>query len=219
MPIQDIGSGSARYNGNKVRMSYIPPAIVNDTIKYCNQNDLNVPIRGLVKLAEHYSLGSAKYPDGPSVSGFTYPNWAKGQLFDGMLINSTLRHLYAYYDGEQYDIDFGSHHLIAVAWGLACLHHQFVNFEAYKEFDDRMWVGFRTTVHENLSEKSKWIQTLNLLQVIDNSFICTTLLTTTFVSILKHFETVVNEDLTFTIDSIRLENIRNKDYGKPITVS
>lgn len=219
MPIQDIGGGSARYNGNKIRMSYIPPAIVNDTIQYCNQNDLSVPIRGMVKLAEHYSLGSAKYPDGPSVNGFTYPNWAKGQLFDSMLINSTLRHLYAYCNGEQYDADFGSHHLIAVAWGIACLHHQFVNFEAYKQFDDRMWVGFRVTLHGTLPDESKWIQSLNLVQIIDNPLVCATLLTIAFTTILNHFETVVKEDLTFTIDSDRLENIKNKNYGKPVTVS
>lgn len=218
MPIQDIGAGSARYNNNKVRMSYIPPSIVNDVIKYCSNNDTNVPIRGLVMLAEHYSLGSAKYPDGPSVSGFTYPNWAKGQLFDSMLINSTLRHLYAYCDGEDYDLDFGSHHLIAVSWGIACLHHQFTNYEAYKQFDDRMWLGFRVTLYENLSEEAKWLQVLNGIQVIENPLVCATLLTEAFFSILIRFEIVNKENLIFTIDSIRLENIKNKNYGKPITV-
>lgn len=215
MPIQDIGGGSARYNGNKIRMSYIPPAIVNDTIQYCNQNGLSVPIRGMVKLAEHYSLGSAKYPDGPSVNGFTYPNWAKGQLFDSMLINSTLRHTYTYLDGEQYDLDFGSHHLIAVAWGIACLHHQFTNFEAYQKFDDRMWVGFKVKRMENTI-----LSNLNQVQAEIDHNICSDILTQTFLAALVLFEKeTAGESLTFTIDSDRLENIKNKNYGKPVTVS
>jgi len=213
MPIQDIGGGSARYNGNKIRMSYIPPAIVNDTIQYCNQNGLSVPIRGMVKLAEHYSLGSAKYPDGPSVNGFTYPNWAKGQLFDSMLINSTLRHLYAYCNGEQYDADFGSHHLIAVSWGIACLHHQFVNFEAYKQFDDRMWVNFSVeSVEDNI------LSNLNIIQVEFNERTCAYLATCICLAALKQFEKDTFADLTFTMDVERLQKVKNTDYGKPVAV-
>ena len=214
MPFQDIGNGSARYNQNKIRMSYIPPAIVNDLVELCWNRNIEVPLRGLTKLAEHYSLGSAKYPDGPSVNGFTYPNWAKGQLFDAMLINSTLRHLYAYMNGEKYDLDFGSHHLIAVAWGVSCLHHQFANYDAYCLFDDRMWTGFSIKYHTTAI-----LTKFNLVQIEENPTTCCEMLTEILADTLILFELDEKSDLTFTMDAARLESIKSKDYGKPITVS
>lgn len=214
MPKSDVGSGSQRYNQNKIRMTYLPPALINNLIVLCEAEETNLPIIGLAKLAEHFSLGSAKYPDGPSTSGFTFPNWAKGQLFDAMLLNSTLRHYYAYLGGEEYDSDFGSHHLIAVAWGVACLHHQFTNYDVYSKFDDRMWVGFRTEAVEN-----NILSNLNIIQVEFNEKICAYLATCICLAALKQFEKDTFADLTFTMDVERLQKVKNTDYGKPVAVS
>lgn len=214
MPKSDVGSGSQRYNQNKIRMTYLPPALINDLIVLCNANATNLPVVGLTKLAEHFSLGSAKYPDGPSTSGFTFPNWAKGQLFDAMLLNSTLRHYYAYLGGEDYDADFGSHHLIAVAWGVACLHHQFTNYDVYSKFDDRMWVNFSVeSVEDNI------LSDLNCIQVQFNERTCAYLATCVCLSALKQFEKDTQSALTFTMDVERLQKIQNTNYGKPVEVS
>lgn len=214
MPQSDIGSGSQRYNQNKIRMTYLPPALINDLIVLCKVDETNLPIVGLSKLAEHFSLGSTKYPDGPSNNGFTFPNWAKGQLFDAMLLNSTLRHYYAYLGGEQYDSDFGSHHLIAVAWGVACLHHQFTNYDVYSKFDDRMWVNFKLE-----SAEDNILSDLNLIQVGPNERTCAYLATCVCLAALKQFEEDTQEKLTFTIDVERLQKIQNTNYGKPTEVS
>lgn len=213
MPKSDIGSGSQRYNQNKIRMTYLPPALINDLIVLCNASATNLPVVGLTKLAEHFSLGSAKYPDGPSNNGFTFPNWAKGQLFDAMLLNSTLRHYYAWLGGEEYDSDFGSHHLIAVAWGVACLHHQFTNYDAYSKFDDRMWVNFSVeSVEDNI------LSNLNIIQVEFNEKTCAYLATCVCLASLKQFEKDTLAELTFNIDVERLQKIQNTNYGKPVAV-
>ena len=214
MPKSDVGSGSQRYNQNKIRMTYLPPALVNDLIAQCAIENTRLPVVGLAKLAEHFSLGSAKYPDALSDNGFTFPNWAKGQLFDAMLLNSTLRHYYTYLGGEEYDSDFGSHHLIAVAWGVACLHHQFTNYDAYSKFDDRMWVNFSVeSVEDNI------LSNLNIIQVEFNERTCAYLATCICLAALKQFEKDTFADLTFTMDVERLQKVKNTDYGKPVAVS
>lgn len=215
MGIKDVGIGSHRYNMNKVRMTYIPPAIQAQLYQYCIDNNLKLPAVGLIKLAEHYSLGSAKYPDAESTNGFTFPNWAKGQLFDGMLMNSILRHAYAYAAGEKVDPDFGSHHLTAVAWGLSCLHHQFSNYALYHNFDDRMWKGFYTfdVEEDNLISVLMYIQTS--INIDYTLYLLTKQLYLTLVII----ENDSDKEINFTIDNERLEKIKNKDYGKPVSTS
>lgn len=219
MPIEDVCGGSHRYNQGKVRVSYIPPSAINDLVNYEIDYLEKLPIRGLVKLAEHFSLGSSKYPDGPSKNGFSFPNWAKGQLFDSFLINSTERHILGYLSGEEYDKDFGSHHLIAVAWGAACLNHQFNNYEIYKSFDDRMWTGFSFNDKYNslLVNKSDafLLHLLTKIQVepnIDKAIEHTTKLLWLALSL---FEVLDKSELTFIVDANRLEVIKNKQYGTP----
>jgi hypothetical protein len=212
--LSQIGTGSHRYNQGKVRMTYIPPGIHQDLYMYCETQGHDTPVYGLIKLAEHYSLGSAKYPDAVAENGHTFPNWAKGQLFDSMLINSTMRHLYAYRAGEEHDMDFGSHHLIAAAWGFCCLHHQFINYDLYKQYDDRMWVGFSVANIDNES----LISLLSAVQVQAEPEDAAILLTRAVYVALATFEEYAPEpDLNFTVNVARLEAIKSKNYGTPNT--
>lgn len=232
-----VGTGSQRFNNGKVRMSYIPPSIINNTLAL----KAHAPVFGLVKLAEHFSLGAVKYPNHKTEDGHEFPNWAKGQYFDSMLINSALRHAYAYEFGEIYDNDFNSHHLIATAWGLAALHHQFTHYDLYQAFDDRMWVGFDT---ENAS---KWsdsefgikqrigkdtedvnyhspISVLHTIQTlhIDKKHTILTSITKCFINCLEIVELDLchnRSTIDFKIDEDRLKELQSKDYGVPTTAT
>ena len=57
-------------------------------------------------LAEHYGKGCAKYES---------RNWEKGYKW-GLSLAALRRHLNLWHQGESYDEETGSHHLIAVAW-------------------------------------------------------------------------------------------------------
>lgn len=209
---QFIGSGSCRYNTGKIRLSYIPPEAQMQLAKYTGNNDLKFPVSAMAKLGEHFCLGTAKYPDTEiEDTPAKLPNWAKGQLFDEMLMNSILRHLYAFRNGENYDKDFGSHHLIAVAWGLSCLIHQFSNYEKYKQFDDRMWVGF------NVSESSAkhLMGYLMKVSVSDNPDECVGLLVEALYYVLFYYEEITPGEPNFKIDTERLEKIKSTSYGIP----
>lgn len=215
MSANDVGSGSLRYNSNKVRMTYIPPSVAATLNSFCNINEYVLPVNGLVKLAEHYSLGSAKYPDMPSVDGYTFPNWAKGQNFDSMLLNSILRHTYAYISGEQKDTEFGSHHLTAVAWGLCALYHQFENYELYRQYDDRMWLGFKPPVvdeHDILS-------VLSYVQTSTNHEYILQLLIKQLYDVLVIIESESASTLSFYIDSERLNKIKSQNYEQTTEAS
>lgn len=109
---QEVDGNSHRFNSGKIVMSNLPPGILSECIK--RYNDL--PIIGFEKLGEHYTLATAKYSDADAENGYTFPNWAKGQLIEAFLIDSAYRHLYAWLGKEEIDEDFGSHHLVAVAW-------------------------------------------------------------------------------------------------------
>lgn len=212
---KNVGSGSARYNSGKVRMTYIPPGIQLALQHYCDTDYKDVPVRGLTALAEHFSLGAAKYADSVDENGFAFPNWAKGQYFDFFLINCIERHYYAFQSGEQFDEDFGSHHLIAVAWGIACLHHQFINYELYAQFDDRMWVGFKLPHSSYLEEEMTTLELLMHVSVEPDIIIAANVLTTMFYRVLELYERNFKHELTFKINEQRLEKIRNTDYGTP----
>lgn len=208
-----VGTGSARFNSNKVRMSYIPAQTQADFLTYCSNEQLIVPVCGLVRLAEHYSLGAAKYPDEKNERGHGFPNWAKGQLFERMLIDSMLRHYYAWFAGESIDPDFGSHHLIAIAWGWSCLYHQFANYELYNKYDDRMWVGF-SEPELSVTDFSYEIFRLQTCSDSDDAKrICLHGLYKT----LSQYELSTEEEnpISFKIDSVRLEKIKTTDYGTP----
>lgn len=221
MPIDAIGSGSKRYNQGKVKMSYIPPKTQFDLLHFVETGTYELPVRGLIRLAEHFSLGVAKYPD-EIVNGVAFPNWAKGQNFDSMLINCVLRHYYAWAAGEEVDEDFGSHHLIAVAWGLCCLHHQFSNYDLYKQFDDRMWTGFSFSDVPDYDNESRLLimDSLQKIQTSTDAKQCATLCITALFDVLSLYESEQNDlKLNFKIDVERLNKIKNKDYGTPTTAS
>ncbi|KKL87561.1 hypothetical protein LCGC14_1933480 [marine sediment metagenome] len=72
-----------------------------------------VPADALEQLAGVFTLGAGKYGD---------RNWEKGFAFTRVYA-AMMRHLQAWYLGEDYDQDDGQHHLAAVAWGAFVLIH------------------------------------------------------------------------------------------------
>lgn len=62
-------------------------------------------------LAEHYGRGSQKYED---------RNWERGYKWS-LSLDALERHLNQWKGGEDYDLETGSHHLIAVAWHACAL--------------------------------------------------------------------------------------------------
>lgn len=194
-------------------MSYIPAQTQSDFLNYCTVGNLIVPVRGLVRLAEHFSLGAAKYPDEKTERGHGFPNWAKGQLFERMLIDSMLRHYYAWLDGEAIDPDFGSHHLIAISWGWSCLYHQFANYDLYKQYDDRMWVGFN---RPKLSVTDFSYDIFSLQTCSDSDVAQEICLQGLYKTLLRYeIETHTQDPISFKIDSVRLDKIQKTDYGTP----
>lgn len=91
-----------RYNEGKPELSYI----------------LDAPL-AMKGLANRFSLGAKKY---------SRDNWKKG-LPDVQVIDSLLRHLIAYQNGEVYDSD-GGLHVDAIVWNAVVLseqHHKMLN--------------------------------------------------------------------------------------------
>lgn len=70
-----------------------------------------IPSDWLWSLAEHYGVGARKYED---------RNWERGYKWS-LSVDAHSRHLHAWLDGESYDQETGSHHLIAAAWHLIAL--------------------------------------------------------------------------------------------------
>lgn len=211
---KEIDGNSARYNNNKVVYSNIPPVLLS---RMFNDGLSFIPYRPLNKLAEHFTLAEIKYPNAEAGNGHTFPNWAKGQLFESFVIDSMYRHLMAYNSGEVNDPDFGTHHLISVAWGAAVLYHFFSHYDLYKEFDDRKWVGFT-----NFGSRSESIMDyLTYVQTSDNIEGILTQLYSLFFSVLmlseKDFDN--SEPISYKVDAERLEKIRNTDYGQKKTAS
>ncbi len=87
-----------------------------------------VPPRQLLELAKHYGVGSKKYDD---------HNWAKGYKWS-LSYDALMRHLLAFWDGEDIDAETGSKHIIAVAWHAFALSYFMDNFP---QFDDRPPAG------------------------------------------------------------------------------
>lgn len=90
-----------------------------------------VPAGPLVELAKVYTLGAKKY---------TPYNWANGFAFS-RVESAMMRHLMRWWDGEELDPDDGQHHLDSVAWGAFTLRHFMLDYEKYREFDDRVLKG------------------------------------------------------------------------------
>jgi len=69
---------------------------------------LNIPVSSLLKLAQHYENGAAKYAD---------RNWEKGGWLNRYL-NSAMRHLQNYLAGDRLE-----DHLSATVWNCFCIMH------------------------------------------------------------------------------------------------
>lgn len=84
-----------------------------------------IPPHQLWRLAEHYGIGAEKYSD---------DNYRKG--YDWKLSIAALeRHLSLFKQGEDYDEETGSLHIIAVAWHAFTL-AEF--FDIHPEYDTRL---------------------------------------------------------------------------------
>lgn len=82
------------------------------------------PPTQMLELFQHFGVGSLKYDDW---------NWAKG--FDWSLsYDALLRHLLAFWSGEDIDEATGTKHIIAVAWHAMVLSFFMDHFAA---FDNR----------------------------------------------------------------------------------
>jgi Domain of unknown function (DUF5664) len=75
-----------------------------------------IPIGALKELAVHYGKGESKYPSGPD----GLPNWRKGYPWSQSYA-ALERHIKAFWEGEDYDEQTGSKHLIAAAWHCLAL--------------------------------------------------------------------------------------------------
>lgn len=85
-----------------------------------------LPWMAIWSLAEHFGRGARKY---------SARNWEKGYEWSKNF-SALMRHLAAWWEGEDIDEETGSHHLDAVMWHAVVL-RQFTQSEKYAEFDDR----------------------------------------------------------------------------------
>lgn len=83
-----------------------------------------IPVGPLAQLARHYAAGAAKYDEHQWRKGY---EWSKSY-------SALIRHLTAFWSGEDIDGETGSHHMVAVAWHAFTL-LEFV--EKHPNFDDR----------------------------------------------------------------------------------
>lgn len=215
----EVNGLSHRYNNGKIKLSNVPPKLLQVSHTVMSNNHGNFPIVALAKLAEHYTLAELKYPNAESEQGHSFPNWAKGQLWESFLIDSALRHLYAKVSGELIDDDFGSEHLVAVAWCFAALFHYVDNYELYKEFDDRKFVGFNivsspTSIeymsnHLNLFYLIHHIQVESDLDLLRQA--CLFGFLNTLIAIEFEDETIYPN---FKLTPERVEKVKNTNYGE-----
>lgn len=95
----------------------------------------DIPVAFLWALADHYRKGNSKYADADR----GVPNWSRGYPYS-LTYNAASRHLTAWWNGETYDQETGTHHLIAVAWHAATgfmFDLLAANERLPEEFDDR----------------------------------------------------------------------------------
>ena len=81
-----------RFDKGKIRFHLVPPAFER-------------------ALARHFHIGALKYEP---------RNWEHGMEWS-RVYNPIRRHLDAFIEGEAYDEETGSHHLICAAWGCCVL--------------------------------------------------------------------------------------------------
>lgn len=90
-----------------------------------------IPTAPLWLLAERFGLGNAKYPTGPGEPD----NWRKGYAWS-LSYAALMRHLVAFWSGEEIDDETGQHHTIAAAWHCMVLTAWQLDPDA-RQFDDR----------------------------------------------------------------------------------
>ena len=86
-----------------------------------------LPIKALMGVADVLTYGAGKYKD---------RNWEKGLNFS-RVYGALLRHLFAWWDSEDYDPESGKLHLAHVATNAMFLLH-YAQSENYNGFDDRL---------------------------------------------------------------------------------
>lgn len=83
-----------------------------------------IPVRPLEEVARVYTIGAKKYSD---------RNWEKGLKWS-RVFGALLRHAFAWWRGEKYDLENGQHHLASVCWNaLALMEYE----NTHSELDDR----------------------------------------------------------------------------------
>lgn len=90
-----------------------------------------IPTDALRMLARHYGKGNAKYP---AVNGLD--NWRNGYPLS-LSYAAMQRHLHEFWQGEDYDEETGSLHLVAAAWHCFTMIHFLNNPSFPAEYDDR----------------------------------------------------------------------------------
>lgn len=97
-----------------------------------------IPPAALNELATHFRLGpEGKYPMREGDDGIVRDQWRYGYPYS-LNYSALLRHLTAWWGGEDIDPENGTSHLMAVAWHALALwtfHHDSPGFPAV--FDDR----------------------------------------------------------------------------------
>lgn len=71
-----------------------------------------LPPEAIEELARHYGKGAVKYVD---------RNWEKGMSW-GRCFASMMRHAWAFWRGEDFDPENGTHHMVAVAWNAIAIY-------------------------------------------------------------------------------------------------
>jgi len=71
-----------------------------------------IPVECLMGLAKIYTMGAKKYTD---------DNWREGMAWH-RVYGATLRHLFAFWYGEDKDEESGLSHLLHAAWGCFTLY-------------------------------------------------------------------------------------------------
>lgn len=92
-----------------------------------------IPYEPLAALARHYRAGAAKY---------AAHNWAAGYEWSKPFA-ALLRHLLAFWNGEDIDAETGSPHIVACAWHCLTISEFYTT---HPEFDDRPVRGQMETV-------------------------------------------------------------------------
>lgn len=83
-----------------------------------------IPADALMALAEHYGKGALKYDE---------RNWERGYAWS-LSFQALQRHVWQFWEGEDFDEQTGSHHMIAAAWHAFALYRF---SRTHPELDDR----------------------------------------------------------------------------------